>query len=31
LPTGRFVPEPWPSAEMAETKLRVMHEMPLAA
>jgi hypothetical protein len=25
------VPEPWPSAEMAETKLRVMHEMPLAA
>lgn len=31
LPTGRFVPEPWPSAETKETKLRVMHEVPLAA
>jgi hypothetical protein len=31
LPTGRFVPEPWPSAENRETKLRVNHELPLAA
>jgi hypothetical protein len=31
LPTGRFVPEPWPSAEERERKLNVMHEMPLAA
>jgi hypothetical protein len=31
LPTGRFVPEPWPSAETKETKLRVIHEVPLAA
>ncbi len=31
LPTGRFVPEPWPRAEDGETKLRVNHELPLAA
>jgi hypothetical protein len=31
LPTGRFVPEPWPSAEERERKLKVMHEVPLAA
>ena len=31
LPTGRFVPEPWPSAEDRETKLRVNHQVPLAA
>jgi len=31
LPTGRFVPEPWPSAEDRETKPRVNHEMLLAA
>jgi hypothetical protein len=31
LPTGRFVPEPWPSAETKDIKLRVMHEVPLAA
>jgi hypothetical protein len=31
LPTGCFVPDPWPSAEERERKLRVIHEMPLAA
>ena len=31
LPTGRFVPEPWPSAADKETKLEVTHEVPLAA
>lgn len=31
LPTGRFVPEPWPRAEDGETKLRVNPELPLAA
>jgi hypothetical protein len=31
LPTGRFVPEPWPGAEVEQIKLRVNHEMPLAA
>ena len=31
LPTGRFVPEPWPSVEMREAKLRVIHNVPLAA
>jgi hypothetical protein len=31
LPTGRFVPEPWPRAEDREIKLRVNHEVPLAA
>ena len=31
LPIGRFVPEPWPNTEMRETKLRVIHNMPLAA
>ena len=31
LPTGRFVPEPWPSVTIRDTKLRVMHEVPLAA
>jgi hypothetical protein len=31
LPPGRFVPEPWPSAERREPKLRVMHYVPLAA
>jgi len=31
LPTGRFVPEPWPSAEEREGKLKVMHKVPLAA
>jgi hypothetical protein len=31
LPTGRFVPEPWPHAEMEEIKRRVNHELPLAA
>ena len=31
LPIGRFVPEPWPGAKLRETKLTVMHEMPLAA
>ena len=31
LPRGRFVPEPWPSAEDRRTKLRVKHEVPLAA
>src|SRR5918996_725216 len=31
LPTGRFVPEPWPRAEMEEIKRRVNHELPLAA
>lgn len=31
LPTGRFVPEPWPRAEDGELKLPVIHKMPLAA
>ncbi len=31
LPTGRLVPEPWPDIETSGIKLRVMHEMPLAA
>ena len=31
LPTGRFVPEPWPSVAEGETKLKVIHEVPLAA
>jgi hypothetical protein len=31
LPTGHFVPEPWPSTEDRETKLKVNHEVPLAA
>jgi hypothetical protein len=31
LPIGRFVPEPWPSTATQKTKLRVIHEVPLAA
>ena len=31
LPTGRFVPEPWPSTEERERKLKMMHAVPLAA
>lgn len=31
LPTGRFVPEPWPTVEMRETKLKVIHQLSLAA
>jgi len=31
LPIGRFVPEPWPCAELRELKLRVNHNVPLAA
>ena len=31
LPTGRFVPEPWPTTETKELKLPVIHHMPLAA
>ena len=31
LPTGRFVPEPWPSTEDKKFNLPVMHEGPLAA
>ena len=31
LPLGRFMPEPWPSTKARETKLRVNHEVPLAA
>ena len=31
LPIGRFIPEPWSSAEKRETKPRVSHEVPLAA
>jgi hypothetical protein len=31
LPTGRFVPEPWPSADHRNIELPVIHEMPLAA
>ena len=31
LPTGRFVPEPWPTVETRKLKLRVIHELPLAA
>jgi hypothetical protein len=31
LPTGRLVPEPWPSVAEGETKLQVIHEVPLAA
>jgi hypothetical protein len=31
LPTGRFLPEPWPSTEARDIQLRVNHEVPLAA
>jgi hypothetical protein len=31
LPTGHFVPEPWPCAEGRETTIRGNHAMPLAA
>jgi len=31
LPTGHFVPEPWPSAEDREHKRPVRYEVPLAA
>ena len=31
LPTGRFVPEPWPGSENRRTKLEVTRELPLAA
>lgn len=31
LPTGRFVPEPWPRSTDEETKLAVQHDLPLAA
>jgi len=31
LPTGRFVPEPWPRSEDRETKREVKLEVPLAA
>ncbi len=31
LPTGRFVPEPWPSAEDRSLKLLVRQQVPLAA
>lgn len=31
LPLGRFVPEPWPGAEPRDIKLKVIHEVPLAA
>jgi hypothetical protein len=31
LPTGRFVPKPWPSVAEEETKLKEMHEVLLAA
>jgi hypothetical protein len=31
LPTGRFVPEPWPTTETKALKLPVIHPMPLAA
>jgi hypothetical protein len=31
LPTGRFVPEPWPGAEMEQSKLRMNHDVPLTA
>jgi hypothetical protein len=31
VPTGRFVPEPWPRTETRETKLKVQHELPHAA
>jgi hypothetical protein len=31
LPTGRFVPEPWPRTVDRERKLEVIHEVPLAA
>jgi hypothetical protein len=31
LPTGRFVPEPWPTVAKRKTKLRVIHHVPLAA
>jgi hypothetical protein len=31
LPTGRFAPEPWPSAADRETNLDMPHECPLAA
>jgi hypothetical protein len=31
LPLGRFVPEPWPSADARGIELGVQHEVPLAA
>jgi hypothetical protein len=31
LPTGRFVPEPWPGSENRRTKLEATRELPLAA
>src|SRR5262249_59126017 len=31
LPIGRFVPEPWPRAEVEKATLKVIHEIPLAA
>ena len=31
LPTGRFVPEAWPSSGGKDLKLPVIHEVPLAA
>jgi hypothetical protein len=31
LPTGHFVPEPWPTTENQELKLPVIYQMPLAA
>jgi hypothetical protein len=31
LPSGHFVPEPWPRPEPSETTLQVTHELPLAA
>jgi hypothetical protein len=31
LPMGRFVPEPWPSADDRNITRPVIHEMPLAA
>ncbi len=31
LPLGRFKPEPWPSVETRETKLKVTPELLLAA
>ncbi len=31
LPIGRLVPEPWPRAEERQPKLKVIHEIPLAA
>jgi hypothetical protein len=31
LPTGRFVPEPWPRSATQQPQLRVIYEVPLAA